>query len=197
VETLTPEQFDDLIASGTILEQTERFGPKVLKLEGGEFVKFFRIKSLFSKYWFISPAKRFASNAKRLENMGIPVLKVKQCYRVPHLKLSAVRYQGLEGTPVRELLQEGELEDDVLNKLVCFIAVLHEKGVYFRSLHFGNIILTPEGELGLIDFLDCYFKRRLFSSQRKRNFAHLFRYKETKPYQGAISDKYFDLIQKK
>lgn len=31
---------------------------------------------------------------------------------------------------------------------------LHRKGIYFRSLHLGNVILTPNGEFGLIDFSD-------------------------------------------
>jgi len=35
-----------------------------------------------------------------------------------------------------------------------FVIGLHDRGVYFRSLHLGNVILTPEGELGLIDFAD-------------------------------------------
>ena len=35
-----------------------------------------------------------------------------------------------------------------------FIVRPHDQGVYFRSLHLGNVILTPDGELGLIDFAD-------------------------------------------
>jgi len=31
---------------------------------------------------------------------------------------------------------------------------LHEKGIYFRSMHLANVILTPDGTLGLIDISD-------------------------------------------
>jgi hypothetical protein len=148
------------------------------------------VKHLVSKYRFINPAKRFARNATRLGQRGVPVLQDVQHYRVPHKKLWAVRYQGLEGVSVRELLQQGPLDDELIDRLARLAFTLHEKGVYFRSLHFGNIIVTPAGELGLIDFLDCYFKRRLNKSQRERNFAHLYRYDETKPYRNAISSQY-------
>ncbi len=30
----------------------------------------------------------------------------------------------------------------------------HEKGIYLRSAHLANVILTPEGTLGLIDISD-------------------------------------------
>ena len=35
-----------------------------------------------------------------------------------------------------------------------FIIHLHAQGIYFRSLHLGNVVLTPQGSFGLIDFSD-------------------------------------------
>lgn len=187
---INPAQLEELLASGMVLEQFGPHRPKVIKLENGEFLKFFRVKHLISKYRFINPAKHFARNAARLAQRGFPALLDVRYYRVPHIQLWAVRYHGLEGSSVRELLQQGQLDDDLIDRLAKFIFTLHEKGVYFRSLHFGNIIVTPGGELGLIDFLDCYFRPRLINFQRNRNFAHLYRYDETKPYQEAISREY-------
>lgn len=190
MHVLNQTEFDELVVSGTILEVVSKVGPKVIQLPKGEFLKLFRVKSLLSKYRVINPGKRFSDNALKLQKRGIATLKVKACYSVPHLKSWGVLYQGLEGVSLRSLVEQGGLDEALLTKLVSFIALLHEQGVYFRSLHFGNIILTPSGELGLIDFLDCHFKRKLYPFQRRRNFAHLFRYAEAKPFEKEIARQY-------
>lgn len=43
------------------------------------------------------------------------------------------------------------LDRDLLHALEFFLASLHGWGVYFRSLHFGNVIVTEAGAFGLID----------------------------------------------
>ena len=49
--------------------------------------------------------------------------------------------------------------------------------MYFRSLHLGNVVITPDGSLGLIDIADMQVLGSSISNQkRKRNFLHLFRY---------------------
>tara|TARA_R110002124_G_scaffold285001_1_gene462984 strand:+ start:1155 stop:1358 length:204 start_codon:yes stop_codon:yes gene_type:complete len=46
-------------------------------------------------------------------------------------------------------------------------------------LHLGNIILTPQGELGLIDISDMRcLNRPLSKRMRTRNYHHLLRYEE-------------------
>lgn len=60
--------------------------------------------------------------------------------------------------------------------LGIFISKLHNLGIYFRSLHFGNIVQTPEGELGLIDIADMsIFPQALGLGRRLRNFRHIHR----------------------
>lgn len=55
--------------------------------------------------------------------------------------------------------------------------------MYFRSLHFGNVVQTPENQLGLIDIADLRCQRRALSdSKRLRNFAHLLRYKQDRQW---------------
>ena len=54
---------------------------------------------------------------------------------------------------------------------------LHEKGIYFRSMHLANVILTPDGTLGLIDISDMKtFHRPL------RNFKHVLRYEQDRQW---------------
>lgn len=69
------------------------------------------------------------------------------------------------------------MSDTLVVQLGKFIAELHAKGIYFRSLHLGNIVLTPDGQLGLIDIADMdIYPWKLWFSTRLRSFRHLTRY---------------------
>jgi tRNA A-37 threonylcarbamoyl transferase component Bud32 len=60
-----------------------------------------------------------------------------------------------------------------------FMAQLHERGVYFRSLHLGNVLVLENGELGLIDVADLYiYPSSLRHALRQRNLRHVQRYNE-------------------
>jgi hypothetical protein len=60
-----------------------------------------------------------------------------------------------------------------------FVAQLHNQGIYFRSLHLGNVVMTPDNELGLIDIADMRTLRRpLRKSLCLRNFQHMRRYQQ-------------------
>ena len=57
-----------------------------------------------------------------------------------------------------------------------FVARLHRKGVYFRSLHLGNVLILPDTNFGLVDISDLRVRRRpLGLRARARNFRHLLR----------------------
>jgi hypothetical protein len=49
---------------------------------------------------------------------------------------------------------DAETECRMKRLFTFFVIRLHFLGIYFRSLHLGNVVLTPAGELGLIDFSD-------------------------------------------
>jgi len=73
------------------------------------------------------------------------------------------------------LAQNQQFDDAILEKLGRVIATLHAKGVYFRSLHMGNIVLTPVAEFGLIDIADLHVERKSLSYYKiLRNFQHFF-----------------------
>jgi len=190
VETLSSPAFAALIASGEILEASFKLGPKVIDLGSGRYFKLLRVKSRFSTWGLLNPAKRFARNAQKLQAMGIPTVTVEALCYLPDKNCWGVRYRGLEGRTIRELVRQGKLTDAQLDQLVRFIKTLHDKGVYFRGLHIGNILLTPDGQMGLIDILDCYFRPYLFAFQRQRNFKHFFRYVDAKPLEAVIRASY-------
>jgi hypothetical protein len=59
------------------------------------------------------------------------------------------------------------------------LARLHERGVYFRAAHFGNILVTQTDQLALIDISEASFFRGMLSpSLRARNFRPLISYPE-------------------
>jgi hypothetical protein len=52
--------------------------------------------------------------------------------------------------------------------------MLHDKGILFRSIHLGNILVLEHGGFGLIDIADMSIQRRpLGLLKRARNFRHL------------------------
>ena len=59
------------------------------------------------------------------------------------------------GKTLRQVLRDATGDSSGLIRLLGqFMARLHEKGICFRSLHLGNVVLTPDHELGLIDIAD-------------------------------------------
>lgn len=178
MQVLSEEQFHSWRTDARVLEK-DRYGEKVLLLSDGTILKLFRRKSWFSKTLIFPPAKRFADNAAALQRLQIPCPQVIATYKLLNPYRSVVHYHPLAGETLRGLLKtEQSLEQmQLFAQLAEFITSLHDKGVYFRSLHLGNIVLTPDGQLGLIDISDlrCLGKP-LTSNMRKRNYRHLLRY---------------------
>jgi hypothetical protein len=156
------------LKAGADLIESDRYGEKVLRLADGRFLKLFRRKRLLSSAIWYPYARRFADNAEALAARGIPAPRVIATHRVPSVQRDAVLYWPLEGVTLRELLSAGnvkvKLDAENERRLKClltdFIIHLHSLGIYFRSLHLGNVVLTPAGALGLIDISDLRIHRR-------------------------------------
>ncbi len=175
---LSLSQYQTLRTQSEVVE-ADAFGDKVLRKADGSYLKLFRRKRLLSSATLKPYSRRFADNAARLQALGIPTVQVLALYRIPELQRTAVHYAPLAGDTLRHLIyQLPEAERATLaRQLASFIEELHQKGVYFRSLHLGNVVRTPEGTLGLIDIADMKFYRRPLSSKlRQRNRKHLARY---------------------
>jgi len=176
--SLQPLSHDDYLAlrAGAQALERDRYGDKVLALADGSYLKLFRRKRLISSAAWYPYAQRFADNALALAERGIPCPEVTGLYRIPSMRRDAVRYRPLVGLTLRHLIREGTEPPRLRERLGEFVASLHAKGVYFRSLHLGNIVLTPVGALGLIDFADLRAgKRPLQAHRRRRNLQHLRR----------------------
>ena len=166
-----------LLLEETEIIESDKFGEKVLKYKDGHYMKLFRLKRLFSSALIYPYWKRFVHNASGLKRLGIPtVQKIDEVLRVPHAKKTAVIYQPLAGDTLKQVNARGEFNSSLIRKFGQFVAQLHHKGVYFSSLHLGNVVLTEDNEFGLIDISDMrivYFPIPLWT--RETNLDYLFR----------------------
>lgn len=175
---LTQQALADLLASASHVFEKDRHGIKVAKLTDGTMIKVFRVKRLFSGAQFYSYARRFCRNIDRLKQRNIPVPEVLTLYHVKSSRLSVVHYSPLAGKTIKDLMKEGSLDDKLAYQVGDFIAKVHELGIYFRGLHIGNIVLTPNGDLGLIDVSELSIYWHLSRYRRLRNFARFWRSQE-------------------
>ncbi|HVR73524.1 MAG TPA: lipopolysaccharide kinase InaA family protein [Planctomycetota bacterium] len=61
----------------------------------------------------------------------------------------------------------------LLERAGKLVRALHDKGVWHRDLHSGNVLCEPDGPLHLIDLHTCVFLPRLARWQRRAGFAKL------------------------
>lgn len=188
---LTSDDYKRLRHNAIVLADDE-YGDKVLLLTDQSVLKLFRVKRLISSANFYSPARRFAKNAKKLQDLSIPTVSILSLYKIRSIKRTAVHYQQLQGETVRDYILAGKSTDMFFQKLGQFLAHLHELGIFFRSAHLGNIVFTPEKTFGLIDISDMkIYKSPLNKNKRLRNLKHIFRVSE-----DLILLKDNDLIEK-
>ncbi len=170
-------QHDDYLSlreGGKVIEQ-DGHGDKVIILADGTFLKLFRRKRLISSAAIWPYAQRFADNAAKLKQLGIPCPEIISVYRIPSIERDAVHYHPLPGLTLRQLREgEGDCPEDIRERFWEFVDRVHDLGIYFRSMHLGNVVLTPEGELGLIDISDMRIRSgSLTKSLIKRNLKHI------------------------
>ena len=181
METISQAEYLALKEGAKVLE-ADPWGEKVLRLADGTILKLFRRKRWFSSATLYPYAKRFVANAKALARLGIPVPGILRIVRIPSIGRDAVHYAPLAGTTLRELVRAGldpAQEAALKEAFTRFVIGLHDNGVYFRSLHIGNVVCTPEGKLGLIDFSDLRIHPwPLGSYSRSRNMRRMAGIKE-------------------
>src|SRR5690606_1481936 len=148
---LSQVDFDQLTLGAKDLE-ADSYGAKVYLLGDGNILKVFRRKRLISSALLRPYCQHFVYNARPLAQLGIPTLEVISQYKLPMPGRTAVLYRPLPGETLLQLSrQEGFSWDEYLPQLIELVRRLHRSGIYFRSLHLGNVVVTPEQRLGLID----------------------------------------------
>ena len=174
IQPLSRDDLAQMILHGKVIEQ-DKHGPKVAILANGDFLKYFRRKRLLHRELLAPAAVKFARNAHTLALLNIPTLTVKSLHRITGESHTVVLYEPIAGRTLRELLAANEANADLVYRLGAFLARVQRKGIYFRSIHPGNIIVDGD-KFGLIDILDMRFYAWSLSRwARRRNWRHLFR----------------------
>ncbi len=188
LRNLSCEAFERRRRGSQVLSR-DAHGEKVLRTADGLVIKLFRSKRLLTSARFYSHARRFARNAARLQQRAIPSVTVEDVRRLSSPPRDLVVYRELPGQSLRERLAvapPAELRRCLLD-LAAFMATLHAKGIYFRSLHLGNVLCLPDARLALIDVSDLRIRRRPLNTRaRARNFRHLLR----RPEDAAVIEQF-------
>ena len=175
---VSAQELENWLANGRILEKDAR-GLKVIQLTDGRLLKIFRPRRRIWLARLLPQARRFASNALRLQALQVPVPHISETFWIARDEaVSACLYEPLPGQSLAHLLRDDPSAlHALLPAFARFILALHQRGIYFRSLHLGNVLLLPDGRFGLIDFLDLRLQERpLSTGQVKRNLNHLHSY---------------------
>lgn len=175
----------DALAQGAQVIEEDGLGPKVLRLCDGSFLKLFRRRRWLTSESLNPYSERFARNSHQLAIQDIPTPPVLEVLAYPDGS-RGVRYQPLAGRTLRQVLASTSSREErrmLCQRLGCFIGQLHQQGVYFRSLHLGNVLVLGNGAFGLIDLADMrILPSPLSSGLRQRNLRHMQRYTEDRQW---------------
>lgn len=177
---LSAEQAAEMAANARVIEE-DGLGPKVLELADGNFLKLFRKRRWYTSGSVNPYAERFARNSQQLAALGFVTPEVLNLYGYPDGS-QGVQYRPLPGRTLRQALEQaGSVQERqrLCQRLGRFVAQMHEQGVYFRSLHLGNVLLLDDDSFGLIDLADLrILPSPLSRTLRQRNLRHMQRYTE-------------------
>ncbi len=177
MEKLSRLQFEQLIKGARVLASGSR-GPQVYLTVDNKVVKLFRQKGLLTSNRLWPYALRFRRNAERLKALGfhsVTVEKVAQCHA---LNLHLAVYPLLPGQTIRELAIAPRT-NRALERLPAYLCALHHKGVYYKALHLGQILVQADGSFALIDIHSSKFRATPISvNNRISNFFNTLRYAE-------------------
>ena len=188
---LTSAEFQGLIDSAEVVA-SNNLGPNVFCNPDGTIIKLFRPWKRMSSSLIRPYAKRFIVAAVELKRRGVPTLEPEALYRLTEQKQHAVRYRPLAGQTLRKLLDEGAEVEPLMSKLAGFCALLHDKGIYFRSMHLDNVVVGADGEFGLIDLTATEFSARALGiRKRMRNFKPFVRLKPDRQTMTAYGPDQF------
>jgi hypothetical protein len=176
MKKLDHSSYESLVCGAAPLAR-DPFGDKVFDLHDGRILKLFRRKRLLSSNTIFPYAARFAWAARKLTLRKIATVEVLEVFSIPSIQRQAALYRRVEGQPLRSALQRTDEPSALVRRLAEYFALLHTRGIYFRSLHFANLLVTPGQQFALIDVQETRFSvGSLRPRLRARNFRHLTPY---------------------
>jgi tetratricopeptide (TPR) repeat protein/class 3 adenylate cyclase/TolB-like protein len=145
---------------------------------------------------------RFRSEAQLLAKLNHPFIEMVFDFGTTDGREYIV-LEYVPGKTIRELLADGPMEEEEVLRLGSMLAAglqaAHEKGVLHRDLKPGNLILTPEGRLKILDFGLAVAQPAIRDGERRENDTQKKVLAGTLPYlppeqlRGEASDARSDL----
>lgn len=179
VNELSQSAWKTLCDNAQVISSHAVYGPKVIRLKGGEYIKVFNKKKGLSKRKFFPKYKTFIHNSQQLKALGFNTVEIVDVYFLPHIHAYAVQYVPLKGDDFRHVFKTNPQEG--VGPLMDFVVALHEKGIYFHGMHLGNV-LYHENQFGIIDMADLSFHcAPLRADLRVRQLRRLFDYHQDHP----------------
>lgn len=172
---ISPQEYQALINDSRLIEK-DGYGPKVLLTQDRRIIKIFRCKRFLSRTTFFPAGRRFTKNADGLKAREIDTITIEDYGRCADPPRELIWYAYLDGETLRDVCSTVPVAKvaTLVESLGSFIALLHQRGILFRSLHWNNILVQPSGRFALIDILDLRLQKRpLNMFQRRRNLSHL------------------------
>lgn len=163
-----------------VLKNLKDSRPKILETSSGEIIKIFYARDKWFSAWKNRRAAiKFCDNSKRLQQLGILAPTVHALCYCKELGVYLVNYHKLSGEDLRVISRRGGLYR--LADVAKFIATLHQKGIFFRSLHLENLLYLSSGQFALVDIVDVRFRKQpLNLFLRYRNIKHMFSIRQDK-----------------
>ena len=178
MQTITQQELNAICKNGEAIDSKGGYPAVVLHPDGSVTKIWARKKKLFSTSRIFPYSKRFISNAHTLAARGITVPTILNHAKLKNSHIRIVTYQSIQGKSIRELLEKNPQQVN-MESLCRFILKLHDKGILFRGMHFGNIIQLDSGGYGLIDFTDVtFFRKPVPILRRAANIAFPIRYRK-------------------
>ncbi len=179
MQRLLRAEFERLTAGAEILER-QAGGLSALRTPDGRIIKLWQRRRGLSSDRVWPYSRRFADNCRRLAQRGFKTPRIEAAYTLSDTGEHALVYPMLRGLPLRKLAEAGSLP---LADLAAFYAELHAKGVWFRSIHLGNVLKLETRGFGLIDVSDTrFFRRPLKPAERAHNLGYAWSYRLDQAY---------------
>ena len=196
-ETLSAQAWKACCNQSEVISSHSVFGPKVIRLSTGEYIKVFNAKSGITKRRLFPKYKKFYNNAKKLKELGFHTIDITHVYYLPHINAYAVRYSPISGDDFRHVFKNNPKAG--IEPLIDFLIQLHSRGIYFHGMHLGNVLYDESGTFGIIDMADLTFHRApLRMDLRVRQLRRLLRYHlDRSAFESIGTDEILALYVKK
>lgn len=170
------------------VEKADDLGHRKTFHKKNEIIKIFNVRGYISSGFFNTYASRIIKNSIRLKEHEIPSIEITNELAFQYNnRLSGVSYKYIPGKTYRDL--GNKITKEMITDLAKYISIIHKKGIYFRAMHLGNILLHNK-KLFLIDIAKIHFYPwPLFIFTRARAFRRMIKYQDDIKHFGLINYK--------